>query len=66
MEVTEETMVLTLYVLEDLEVVAELTGTPVAVAVAVATLVVQEVSMMDQPEAEAVEDPIIMEPTKLI
>ena len=64
MEVTEETMVLTLYVLEDLEVVAELTGTPVAVAVAVATLVVQEVSIMDQPEAEAVEVPIIMEPTK--
>ena len=40
------------------------TVTPVVAAAAVATLVEQEVSMMDQPEAVVVEVPIITVPTK--
>jgi hypothetical protein len=64
MEVMEEPMVLTLYVLEDLVVEAERMGTPVAVAVAVVTLVVLVGITVVTMEAAVVLDPITQEPIK--
>jgi hypothetical protein len=64
MEVMEEPMVLTLYVLEDLVAEAERMGTPVAVAVAVVTLVVLVGTTVVTMEAAVVLDPITQEPIK--
>ena len=64
MEVMEEPMVLTLYVLEDLVAEAERMGTPVAVAVAVVTLVVLVGITVVTMEAAVVLDPITQEPIK--
>jgi hypothetical protein len=64
MEVMEETMVLTLYVLEDLEAEAERTGTPVAEAVAVGTPVVLVVTTVATMEAAVELGHITQEPIK--
>jgi hypothetical protein len=63
-EVTEVTTDPMRFVLVDLVEGEVPTGTPVEVAVAVATLVVLEDSIIHLPEAVAVEVPIITVPTK--
>jgi hypothetical protein len=64
MEVMEETMALTLYVLEDLVAEAERTGTPVAVAVAVGTPVVLVGTIVATMEAAVELGHITQEPIK--